>query len=515
MANRSRRSHTVAKLRAALMGPQLLAFVPALSLSAYWFFGEGGLLIAALGLPIVWTLLGGWFSEDPNVGLYDAALQDMSAQERVEMQMAQVLERTQPNERGVVFAFAFDDVDGFELRHGQLVLDDIHDQVTRRLRSIVRKEDVVSLQGVLRWIVFLRPGERLDLETTIAQANRLQTVTDEPIHAGNTRLYFTASIGFTIARNVDALSPGELVKHAGQALTDAQHAGPASVRAYASSDGALSKEPEYKGTALVRASSEEIVNSITAYFQPQVSTRTGKVCGFEALARMEDPQRGTLTPASFLPVLEKAGRLEKLGEVMLKQALEALVNWDKAGLNVATVGVNFSAQDLSNPRLFDTISWELDRFAIEPHRLCIEVLESVIAMNSEDVIARNIMHLAKLGCQIDLDDFGTGHSSISTLRRLPVSRLKIDRSFVARADLDNEQQKMVATILMMADRLGLSTLAEGVETVGEHAIMSQLGCNYVQGYGIGWPMPFEDTVQWTNEYHAKLEMPTPLDRKSG
>ena len=182
---------------------------------------------------------------------------------------------------------------------------------------------------------------------------------------------------------------------------------------------------------------------------------------------------------------------------------------------VETVGINFSAQDLSNPKLYDKIAWELDRFNMAPRRLCIEVLESVIAVSAEDVITRNVIQLAQLGCQIDLDDFGTGHSSISTLRRLPVSRLKIDRSFVARADLDAEQQKMVATILMMSERLGLTSLAEGVETVGEHAILAQLGCHYVQGFGIAKPMPLNETVAWMQAYAARFEDTPNLSHRAG
>jgi diguanylate cyclase len=160
------------------------------------------------------------------------------------------------------------------------------------------------------------------------------------------------------------------------------------------------------------------------------------------------------------------------------------------------VSVNFSAAELRNPRLPDRLRWELDRFGLGPDRLTVEVLETVIAATDNDVIVANIAALSAMGCGIDLDDFGIGHASITTIRRFAVRRIKIDRSFVTRVDQDREQQRMVSAILSLADRLGLQTLAEGVETAGEHAMLSQLGCSHVQGFGIARPMPLDEVTDW-------------------
>ena len=141
-------------------------------------------------------------------------------------------------------------------------------------------------------------------------------------------------------------------------------------------------------------------------------------------------------------------------------------------------------------------SSDLDRFDLTPERLTVEVLETVIADMGDDIITRNIAGLATLGCAIDLDDFGTGHASIANIRRFAVGRIKIDRSFIMKVDTDPEQQRMVSAILTMAEQLGLETLGEGVETVGEHAMLAQLGCGHIQGYGLARPMPFEDTLDW-------------------
>jgi EAL domain-containing protein (putative c-di-GMP-specific phosphodiesterase class I) len=187
---------------------------------------------------------------------------------------------------------------------------------------------------------------------------------------------------------------------------------------------------------------------------------------------------------------------------MLSNALVALTRWDKAGFRVPTVGVNFSSDELRNPRLADKLKWELDRFDLSPERLSVEVLETVMATDDHAVIVRNITALARLGCRIDLDDFGTGHTSITNIRRFAVHRLKIDRSFVTRVDQDRDQQRMIAAILSMAERLDLDTLAEGVETGPELATLAQLGCGHVQGFGIGRPMPFAATLEWLAAHKA-------------
>ncbi|MGB8621741.1 MAG: EAL domain-containing protein, partial [Paracoccaceae bacterium] len=254
---------------------------------------------------------------------------------------------------------------------------------------------------------------------------------------------------------------------------------------------------------------------IRPLFQPQISTDTGAVTGVEALARWRQPGRSPIPPAEFLPVIEKAGLAERLSEEILFGALSALRGWDQAGVIVPAVGVNFSGEELRNPKLVDRIGWELDRFGLEPARLTVEILETVVSSAGDDMVTRNIAALSGMGCGIDLDDFGTGHASIASIRRFAVARLKIDRSFVTRVDRDRAQQDMVAAILTMAERLGLETVAEGVETAGEHAVLAQLGCDHVQGFGIARPMTFEDGIAWMGKHDAKLGKTPTLGRRAG
>jgi EAL domain-containing protein (putative c-di-GMP-specific phosphodiesterase class I) len=488
-----------------LVGPQLLAFLPALCLGAYWLIGEGGLVACALGLPVIWATFVGFDAKA-------APSDNVAAQTLGTLAngLSHMLGSAKPTDRIAVFAIAIDDAPEIAKHISKADLQQIQDGLELRYATSLRATDLIERTGTLTWIIALTPGANLDLEAAIQQASRLQTIVDEPFFIGNDRLYFTSCIGFTLVQ-LPVENSENLVQQPRDALHEAVLNGPDAIRAYSGLSPSKTASPNPLSVTELNG---DLETCLSAWFQPQISTDTGQVCGFEALARWHDAKGHWLSPGVFLPILEQSGQMERLTELMLAQSLSALAQWDKAGLEVETVGVNFSETDLANPRIYEKVAWDLDRFDISPHRLCIEVLESVIAGDSDDMIVRNVTQLAELGCQIDLDDFGTGHASISTLRRLPVRRLKIDRSFVAKADLDSEQQKMVATILMMADRLGLTCLAEGVETLGEHTILAQLGCRYVQGFGIAKPMPMEETVAWTQDYQARRVCMPQIGRKT-
>tara|TARA_B110000908_G_scaffold151890_1_gene187046 strand:+ start:5460 stop:6521 length:1062 start_codon:yes stop_codon:yes gene_type:complete len=342
----------------------------------------------------------------------------------------------------------------------------------------------------------------MDLEVCIQMAGRIQTMIEEPISIDGVSVYVTATIGFCLSSRAPGANSKDWAQASSIALREAQKRGPASIRAFTD---------EMRRVAQVRTELREEVSTalengqIIPWYQPQISTDTGRVTGFESLARRLHPERGMIAPADFLPAIEQAGLLERLAEVMIYHSFTALKAWDASGVKVPQVGVNFSGSELNNPRLIEKISWELDRFNLSPARLAVEVLETLIAGAPDDQVTLNINGLVDLGCHVDLDDFGTGHASISSIRRFKIDRLKIDRSFVMKADRDPEQQRMVSAILTMAERLNLETLAEGVETVGEHALLAQLGCDHVQGFGIAKTMPFNETLDWIHAHEAKLE----------
>jgi len=254
---------------------------------------------------------------------------------------------------------------------------------------------------------------------------------------------------------------------------------------------------------------------IRPYFQPQVCADSGEIAGFEALARWEHPENGVVLPGLFLQAIENNGNSERLSEVILFHSLSALKSWDAAGFRISGIGVNFSSDELRNPKLVEKIKWEVDRFDIAPNRLTIEILENVVSDHDDDIITRNIRSLAAQGFSIDLDDFGTGHAAIANIRRFSVNRLKIDRTFITRIDSDPEQQVMTSAIIRLAESLGLETLAEGVETVAEHQCLANIGCQYIQGFGIARPMPFEDTITWLHQHQKKLQKGSGPVRRTG
>jgi EAL domain-containing protein (putative c-di-GMP-specific phosphodiesterase class I)/GGDEF domain-containing protein len=386
------------------------------------------------------------------------------------------------------------------------------EQIGARLSAGLRGGDMVIRLDGPRFGVVLDPGGGpADLEGLMQIAARLHRAATDPITVGPARLRPTASLGLCSADSLASPAAADILDGAETALMEARAAGGGAMRVFAPAMQARREARESLVTDAARALED---GEITAWFQPQISTHTGRVTGFEALARWDHPARGTVAPGDFLPALDAAGLCERLGEVMVERALRALASWDATGAEVPGVGVNLGQADLDNPRLAERIAWQIDRFDLDPGRLTIEVLESVVAAAPGDATSRNIATLAGMGCHIDLDDFGTGHASITTLRRLRIDRIKIDRSFVAGVDSDRDQQKMVTTILAMCEHLGLDTLAEGVETPDEHAMLAQLGCGHVQGYAIGRPMPFAETAGWLQAHAARLGPGPELRRRS-
>ncbi len=185
---------------------------------------------------------------------------------------------------------------------------------------------------------------------------------------------------------------------------------------------------------------------------------------------------------------------------MLTRSLEALRAWDAAGLVVPQVGVNFALGQLCDPRLIEKIKWETERFGIEPGRIAIEVLETVLIKSDADMVVRNLRGLASAGYHVELDDFGTGHASIANLRRFMVNRIKIDRSFIAGIEASEEQRTLTASMIAMAHALGIGTLAEGVETEAARDALARLGCNQFQGYLLARPMSLAGTMPWLKRF---------------
>jgi diguanylate cyclase (GGDEF)-like protein len=481
--------------------PELMVFLPALTLAAFWLGGERWLILIALGMPMLFAMAGAFRFRDTQLPPLADGLSGLALRPQIVGLMDTILKDAQVTGTTTgCLVVQFDDADRLLDRHGRAAQTEVLARSAERICAALRQGDTVARLEGGGFAVALGPVRRLDLEIMVQLAARLQAALAPPIAIDGARLYVTASVGFCLGSRAPLPNGKALLDAAQVAADEARRNGPGAIRAYAP-DMARKRSDRDALRARLETALDE--GQIRPWFQPQVSTDTGAITGFEALARWVHPERGVVPPAEFLPAIEEAGLSDRLGEVILYNALVALTRWDQAGFGIPAVAVNFSAAELRNPRLAEKLRWELDRFDLTPQRLSVEVLEDVVAGAENDVVVANVGELARMGCGIDLDDFGIGHASITNIRRFAVRRIKIDRSFVTRIDEDREQQRIVSAILSMAERLGLETLAEGVETAAEHAMLAQLGCGHVQGFSIARPMPAEETLAWVAAWRAR------------
>ncbi|WP_017928055.1 putative bifunctional diguanylate cyclase/phosphodiesterase [Limimaricola hongkongensis] len=474
------------------------ALAPMLLLGALILGGALGMALVVAALPLTVAsavgrpILSRGGPRDSLTGLGDRA--------SLTMALDRMLHRTAGGRSVAAMAIEIDAFKQLEQRHDRAAVEQVLRIVGERLQDGLRGDDALSRLDGPCFGIALVSDHKLDLDSVIQLGQRLQQAVSDPIEIGEAQVYATVSVGFALALRLQQPGGTELLQAATLALIEAQRRGAATIRSYSR---AMQHRISTRNNLCDEISAALDRGDLTAYYQPQVSIRDGRITGVEALARWHHPDRGLIPPAEFLPVIEQAGLMGRLGEIMVQDGLNALRLWDAAGLSVPQVAVNFSQSELADPKLIDRLAWELDRFDLSPDRLVIEVLETVVAHRLEDVVVRNLSGLAGLGCRLDLDDFGTGHAAITSIRRFSIQRIKIDRSFVSRIDTDPEQQKMVSAILTMADRLGIETLAEGVETQAEREMLARLGCGHVQGFGIARPMPRPETEAWLRSFEAQ------------
>lgn len=479
-------------------------FVPLISLIGFWIGGPRALFVISLGMPFIF-----WRFNKATV--QNAA--EPAEEDTFEKYANTALKAAQRYLRKTACLVV--EIDDFELlleRYGQSATDRINTATQHRLERALRDCDTVVNLGHGQFGIVLSPIRQMTSAVALQMAARMQTTVQQSVALDTLRVYITASVGFCLDSMIRAGDGKTLTDAAALALRDARRHKPSAIRSYSPN---LDMDEACESSLLQDVARAMEHNEFCAWFQPQICTDTGAVCGFEALARWNHPISGIVAPNEFLPLIRSAGKSDQLTAKILHDALAALAEWDRAGFCIQTVGVNFSSDDLRDPNLVTRIQWHLDQHEISPERLCIEILETVMATSADDTVIRNIGQLAELGCKIDLDDFGTGHASISSIRRFAVQRLKVDRSFITKVDSDIDQQRMVNAILLMAEQLNLEVLAEGVETSGEHTILAQLGCKYVQGFGLARPMPFAQTVPWLEGHLERIQAPPQITRRSG
>jgi diguanylate cyclase len=323
-------------------------------------------------------------------------------------------------------------------------------------------------------------------EDTAAVAQGLLAAMAAPFRAGGQDLSITAGIGIAAFPD-DGMEASALASHAGVAARHANAQGGKGYEFYAKELNATSLKRLSVESELRRALERD---ELRIFYQPKVRAHNGRGTGAEILVRWQHPERGLVSPAEFIPIAEETGLIVPLGEWVLRAACAQSKAWLNAGLRVPRITVNVSGKQFHAPQMTETIVSALKASGLEPQYLGIELTESAVMGNADRDI-RTLHELKALGVTLSIDDFGTGYSSLSYLKRFPLDELKIDRSFVSGVDTDPDNAAIVIAVIAMAHCLGLSVVAEGVETQAQLAFLKSKACDECQGFLFAKPMPAE------------------------
>ncbi len=378
--------------------------------------------------------------------------------------------------------------------------DELLMQVGSRLLKCVRETDTVSRLGGDEFVLILEGlDEVIELAAADARSVGLKIMSSlaQPYQLDNLDYHSTPSIGVTLFLGQD-VPVDELLKQADVAMYQAKSAGRNNVQFF---------DPTMQSIVNDRAALEDDLRQgleegqFSLHYQSQVNA-SGRIYGAEALLRWNHPVRGMVSPAHFIPLAEETGLILPLGAWVMKQACQQLVDWaTQADFSHLSIAVNVSARQFKEKDFAQTVLDLLEETGADPSRLKLELTESMLVANLEDIITK-MTRLRESGLQFSLDDFGTGYSSLSYLKMLPLSQLKIDQSFVRDISSDPNDAVIARTIITLGHSLGLKVIAEGVETETQRAFLALHGCVDFQGYLFSRPLPLEDF-----EKLLKLEAP--------
>lgn len=379
----------------------------------------------------------------------------------------------------------FVDLDNFKPvndTHGHKMGDLLLRAVAHRLRGALTDTEVICRLGGDEFAIITTTKGGCSEMKRIAEA--VVASFTEPFVLEGVQLCTAASVG--LAYSTVCRSSSELLKNADMAMYDAKTAGKGKYREFSLEMSLKSLEKEQLGLSLKPAIGTD---QFSLVYQPKVNTFTGNISGYEALLRWTHPERGPISPMVFIPLAETNGAIHELGSWVLGKAIEQIVSWHAQGNNWVTVAVNVSAVQLLDPFFVGRIKRLLDSHHVPASCLQVELTESVLVTNVAH--AKKVLgQLRKLGVTIAIDDFGTGYSSLNSLQQFDIDYLKVDQSFVREMDTD-AGAKICRSIVSLAHSLGMTVIAEGVETYEQFAALYEMGCDEVQGYLLAKPFPPE------------------------
>ena len=446
---------------------------------ARFLAGLGAVGSAALGRAELLERLAFEALHDPLTGLPNRAL--------LHDRMQQALARCRRT--GVPLAVLFLDMDQFKLindSRGHSVGDEVLLTIGQRLLQSVRPQDTVARFGGDEFVILCEGmASRWDVALF---ADRLLDVVSGPIAIGDTEVVVTASVGMAVAEEVT--DPDELLQHADAAMYLAKSRGRGKSEFFEDRLRGLAHDRLSRENDLRRAVAE---GQLRLVYQPIVTVEGGVLTGVEALVRWDHPTDGELLPSDFIPLAEETGLVVDVGAWVLDEACRQAAEWNRAGRfsGPVRVAVNLSAHQLSVPGIVALVEEALRRHGLPPDQLVLEVTET--AVMADVALSRQVLtSLRAQGVHLSVDDFGTGYSSLAYLRRFPVESLKIDREFVSGLGASAYDASIVAAVIALGRALGMSVVAEGVESPLQLAALRALGCDAAQGFLLSPPVRPED-----------------------
>lgn len=389
-------------------------------------------------------------------------------------------------------AILFMDLDHFKeindsLGHG--VGDKVLVEVSRRMKNKMRKSDTLSRFGGDEFCIILNDITHIEDISDIITSG-MSTV-KKPMEIEGQTLYLGMSIGVSVYPD-DGSNPSTLLKNADAAMYKAKSDGRNTYCFYNETMTEKAFERVFLETALRKAFEED---EFVVYFQPQIDIRENKLVGMEALVRWVHPTMGLIYPDKFIPLAEITGMIVQLDRLVMRKALAQFSIWDKAGLNPGKLALNLAIKQIEEDDFIEFVENTLDCENHSYKNIEFELTENQI-MNNPEASIEALQRLSNLGISIAIDDFGTGYSSLAYLKRLPINKLKIDRSFVKDLPHDAEDAAITKTIISLCSSLNLKVIAEGVETKKQKNFLLDNACYFVQGYYYSRPLSIEDMTKY-------------------
>lgn len=397
--------------------------------------------------------------------------------------LAQALRRTgDPAESVAVVLLDLDRFGEVNGALGHLVGDEVLKAVAARIRDQLEAGDTLARFGGDEF-VFVLEGRRGAGHVAVT-VREVQDWLSRPFSIDGHDIVITGTVGISLFP-ADGTDAATLLRHAEAAMHQAKSRDRNSIGFYEHGLATEVEERLWLGRELRGATARR---EMVVHYQPLVSFVDGALVGAEALVRWQHPERGLISPGVFIPIAEELGIIGEIGESVLREACRQVVLWDAAGIHVPRVSVNLSAQQLDRGDLIDIVRSALEAAGLAPERLELEVTESM-AVRHVERSTTTLAELRSMGVAIAMDDFGTGHSSLGQMKRIPLDRLKIDISFVRDIGVDSASDAIIRATLAFARSLRLSTVAEGVEREDQARFLAEVGCDVGQGYLYGRPVP--------------------------